>query len=141
MRKNIGYFLFVFVLLGLSSVLQAQNLLSKDYTVDDPLEMSISLLLDTISLIENIQSDNKLLKTNNESLEAALMNVSDMLKLQGQLLNEQTKTQTEQLAISMRQSYLLNRELRNGKLLKMSLIISVPACIGLGMLIGNLIFN
>jgi len=141
MRKNIGYFLFVFVLLGLSSVLQAQNLLSKDYTVDDPLEMSISLLLDTISLIENIQSDNKLLKTNNESLEAALMNVSDMLKLQGQLLNEQAKTQTEQLAISMRQSYLLNRELRNGKLLKMSLIISVPACIGLGMLIGNLIFN
>jgi hypothetical protein len=94
-----------------------------------PLERSLGLVLDTISLIESIQSDS-------ERLKETLRNVSDMLTLQGQLLNEQAETQAGLSAISQRQSLLLGRELRKGKILKWSLIISAPVCTGLGVWLG-----
>ena len=106
---------------------------------EDPLEKSIALIEDTLSLIRNIQSDNELLKNTNEALETALTNVSDMLQLQGQLPNESAAIQAEQSAISQRQSFLLGRELKKGKILTVSLIVSVPVCIGLGIWVGTMI--
>ena len=96
---------------------------------EDPLEKSLMLLYDTISLIGNIQSDN-------ERLKAELTSASDMLRLQGRLLNEQAKIRAEQSQISERQSALLSRELKKGKILKWSLIISAPLCMGLGVWLG-----
>jgi hypothetical protein len=110
-------------------VLPAQELSPDISSEDNPLEKSLLLISDTINLIENIQNDN-------ESLKVTLDNVSDMLKMQGRLLNEQAKTQAEQSAISERQATLLGRELRKGKILKWSLIVSVPVFTGLGMWAG-----
>ena len=105
-------------------------------TEGNPLEKSLSLISDTILLVENIQKDSEQLMRNNDSLENALTNVSDMLQIQGQLLNEHAQTQAQLSAISDRQRYLLSRELKKGKILKWSLIASVPACTGLGIWLG-----
>ena len=121
--------ILLFLLLASPLALSAQESLPDTSSAEDPLEKSLTLVNDTISLIENIQTDN-------ESLKVALENVSDMLTLQGQLLNEQAQTQAEQSKISERQATLLNRELRRGKILKWSLIISVPLFTGFGIWAG-----
>jgi hypothetical protein len=121
--------IWVLALVFSCSALHSQELPDTESQAVDPLEKSLTLLNDTISLVETIQNDN-------ENLKVTLQNVSDMLKAQGQLLNEQAQTQAEQSKISARQSLLLGRELRKGKVLKVSLIISVPVCIGLGIWAG-----
>jgi len=103
---------------------------------EDPLEKSLSLIEDTISLVESMRSDNELLKSSNGALETALQNVLDMLQLQGQLLKEQAETRAGLSEICEKQRNLLNRELKRGRLLKWSLIISAPACAGLGIWLG-----
>ena len=129
MKRLTSLLTALFVCLFFSSPVAPQQQSVSDIPPTDPLGRSLILIDDTISLVESIQSDN-------ESLKTALENVSGMLQTQGRLLNEQAKTQAEQSAISQRQALLLNRELRKGKILKWSLIISVPACIGLGVWAG-----
>ncbi len=82
--KKLSALLLVFCW-GLLPPVSAQELPQPELPAD-PLEKSLTLTDDTISLIETIQSDN-------ENLKAALSNVSDMLKAQGELLNEKAKTQ------------------------------------------------
>lgn len=118
------FFLFLVLLPPLWSQALAEN-------QADPLERSLSLISDTLTLIETIE-------TGNEQLKAELTNASALLKEQGRLLNEQATTQAEQSAISGRQATLLKRELRRGKALKVSFLVSVPVCLGLGIWAGRL---
>jgi hypothetical protein len=120
--------IFVFFLSALPLALFSQEP-QPEYTHGDPLEMSLSLVEDTITLVENIQKDN-------ESLQAELNRVLDISKTQGQLLKEQARTQAEQSAIYEKQATLLSKELKKGKVLKWSLIVSVPVCFGLGVWLG-----
>ena len=124
LRKCLFIFLLVF-----SWALFAQELSLENCTEDDPLAKSLNLIEDTIILLENIQADN-------ESLNTALTNASTMLRLQGQLLAEQAKTQDELYQISEMQRNLLSKELRKGKILTWSLAVSVPVCIGFGIWLG-----
>jgi hypothetical protein len=134
--KKISMFILLSYLFALPGLYAQPDILQEDLLQDDPLIKSLSLITNTISLVQNIQADNELLKNNNESLELALTNVLDMLKMQGASLIAQAKTQAEQSAISSRQANLLGKELKKGKILKWSLIIAAPLCTGLGIWAG-----
>ena len=110
---------------------------SEEVPPEDPLERALILIDESISLQESLQNEIELLRQTNDSSKTALTNLSNMLTLQGALLREQAGSQRQLSLISERQATLLGKELKKGKILKVSLIVSVPLFTGLGIWIGT----
>jgi hypothetical protein len=120
--------LFLFLLLALPWGLWAQDF-APLYGNLDRLEF---LLDESLNLTESTLADNANLKT-------ALRNLEELLRTQGELLTEQRNAWEEQREISGRQSRLLGTYAARSKRLTFSLIIAVPAALGLGILGGLLL--
>jgi hypothetical protein len=105
-------------------------------TIGENLEKLTALIDSSLSSIENTERDNENLKTTLENLSVSLGTQSLLLKEQGTLLNEQEEGYTRLRQIyETQKAYLATLQFKY-KVYKVSLIVAVPTCIGLGIWLG-----
>jgi hypothetical protein len=105
-------------------------------TIEENLLTLGNLIDSSLSSIERMARDNEGLKQTLESLEASLKTQSLLLREQGALLNEQEANYNQQRQIYETQKAYLGTLQSKSKIYKVSLILAVPVCIGLGAWLG-----
>jgi hypothetical protein len=105
-------------------------------TIEENLLTLGSLIDNSLSSIESVTKDNGLLKQTLENLEVSLRTQSSLLIEQGRLLSEQEANSNQQQQIYEAQRQYLGTLQFKSKIYKVSLIVAVPTCIGLGAWLG-----
>lgn len=112
---------------GVSAQTITENLLELDRLLDS-----------SIASIGRIEIENESLRQTLENLEASLKTQSLLLREQGVLLNAQEANYNQQQQIYETQKAYLKTLQNKSRIYKVSLIVAVPACIGLGVWLGRL---
>lgn len=105
-------------------------------TIEENLSILGNLIDSSLSSIENTEKDNETLRETLENLESSLKTQSLLLREQGRLLNEQEMNYNQRQQIYETQKAYLETLRFKSTILKVSLLIAVPACIGLGAFLG-----
>ena len=105
-------------------------------TIEENLLTLGNLIDSSLTSIENIESENEVLKQTLENLESSLKTQSLLLREQGALLNAQEANYNQQRQIYETQRAYLRTLRRKSGIYKVSLIIAVPVCIGFGTWLG-----
>jgi hypothetical protein len=105
-------------------------------TIEENLWTIGSLIDNSLFSIESMTKDNEVLTQTLENLKASLQTQSALLIEQGRLLNEQELNYSQQRQIYETQKEYLSTLQVKYKVFKVSLIIAVPTCIGLGVWLG-----
>jgi hypothetical protein len=105
-------------------------------TIEENLLTLGNLIDGSLSSIESMTKDNELLKQTLENLEVSLRTQSSLLVEQGKLLSEQEESFGQRQQIYEAQGRYLETLQFKSKIYKVSLIVAVPTCIGLGAWLG-----